>query len=197
LLGDPTRLPDMIDQLSRHLERIERKLGVHIEIRGMTRSELATRSSAQQKALADAIVLHGVPPTGLLPQKARARSGRVGSHADHDARSRRLAVAIAERLKRDPGLAIRMRRQVATREKSASAQERRELQEWARILATMSPSRLRRFLVEPGERATRLRQTLPAFDLLTLAERDAILASTSDAEARAAVTGRSSRRAAG
>jgi hypothetical protein len=51
----------------------------------------------------------------------------------------------------------------------------------------MSPSRLRRFLVEPGERATRLRQTLPALDLLTPAERNAVLGSASDVEARAVV----------
>jgi hypothetical protein len=88
-----------------------------------------------------------------------------------------------------------MRQHVANRAKKASAQERRELLEWDRILATMSPSRLRRFLVEPGERATRLRQTLPALDLLTPAERNAVLASMSDVEARASVVVAGARRA--
>jgi hypothetical protein len=197
LLGDPGSLPPMIDQLSEQLERIERKFEVHIEVRGITRSELAMRSPEQLKMLADAIVLCGVPPAGLLPQAARSRAGHRALHEDHDARSRRLAVAIAEKLKRDPALATQMRQHLKKREKTASPQERRELLEWGRILATMSPSRLRRFLVEPSERATRLRQTLPALNLLTPAERDAVLASSSDAEARASVLGGRSDRAAG
>ena len=112
------------------------------------------------------------------------------SHAEHDQRARRLAVAIAAKLKWDPGLARIAQQHIARREKRASPQERRELQEWARILTTMSPDRLRRFLVEPGERATRLRQTLPALEILTPAERDAVLASVTDDDARAAVLGR-------
>jgi hypothetical protein len=82
-------------------------------------------------------------------------------------------------------------RHVRRREKNASPQEGRELREWERILVTMTPSRLRQLLVERTERATRLRQTLPALDLLTPAERDAVLASTSDAEVRAVVLGKS------
>jgi sugar-specific transcriptional regulator TrmB len=189
LLDDPASLSRQIDHLSQHLERIERKFGVHVEVRGITRSELAMRSPAQRKALENVILLCGVPPAGLLPQRARLRSGHSGSHGDLDARARRLGIAVAEKLKRDPGLTSLARQHLARRERKASPQERRELLEWARILATMSPSRLRRFLVEPSERATRLRQTLPALDLLTPGERDAALASTSDAEARAAVLG--------
>jgi hypothetical protein len=59
---------------------------------------------------------------------------------------------------------------------------------------TMSPSRLQRFLTEPSERATRLRQTLPLLDVLSPAERDAVLASTSDDEVRAIVSGKAGRR---
>ena len=81
-------------------------------------------------------------------------------------------------------------RQVAARAKTASPQERRELLEWERILATMSPARLERLLVEPSERATRQRQSLPALALLTPAERCAVLASKTDDEARAAVQGK-------
>ena len=186
LLTDPATLPQLIDTLSRRLEKIERKFEVHIEVKGITRSELASRSIAQQKRLTDVILLSGVPPTAFLPQTKRSRSG-FQSHGDHDASARRLAIAIAEKLKQDPGLIPIALRHIRRREKSASSREGRELQEWARVLVAMTPSRLRQLLVEPSERATRLRQTLPALDLLTPAERDAVLASTSDAEARAVV----------
>jgi hypothetical protein len=44
----------------------------------------------------------------------------------------------------------------------------------------MSLPRLRRFLVDSGERATRLRQTLPFVDALSNDERDAILKESAD-----------------
>jgi hypothetical protein len=58
----------------------------------------------------------------------------------------------------------------------ASLAEQRELREWDRVLQTMSLARLRRFLTDRGERATRLRQTLPFLDALSSAERKALLA---------------------
>lgn len=186
LLGDPVTLPPMIDALSRNLERVERKFDVHIEVKGITRSELASRALTQQKRLTDVILVSGVPPTAFLPHAKRSRSG-IMSHGDHDATARRLAIAIAEKARQDPGLIPIALRHIRQREKSASMQEGRELREWARVLAAMTPSRLRRFLVDPSERATRLRQTLPALNLLTPAERKAVLASTSDAEARAII----------
>jgi hypothetical protein len=190
LLGDPGALPQQVDALSRVLSKVERKLDVHIEVRGITRSELASRTPSQQKQLADAILLHGVPPAALLPLTKRSRAAFT-SHADHDVGARRLGIAIAEKLKRDPGLIPRAIRRVRQRMRTASPQEGRELEEWLRALMMKSPSRLRQLLEEPTERATRLRQTLPMLDLLTLTERDAVLASTSDAEARAVVLGKS------
>jgi hypothetical protein len=195
VVADPKSLPLVVDQLTHKLGVIERKFGVHIEVHGLTRSELASRPDEQVKELQDAILLGGAPPSALLPQAAKSRSGSsFESHEEHDVRARRLAMAIAAKLKWDPGLTRIARQHIARREKKASPQERRELQEWARILATMSPGRLQRFLVEPSERATRLRQTLPALGLLTPAEREVVLKSTTDSEARAAVLGRRSRR---
>ncbi|MFN2565627.1 MAG: hypothetical protein ABR499_11580 [Gemmatimonadaceae bacterium] len=198
VLSDPQALPLLIDQISDRLGRVEKMFDVRVELHGITRSELDARSPAHLEAMREAILLAGVPPAALGAHATRSRSSRgFESHEDHDARARRLAVAIAAKLKRDPGLTRLARQHLARRGKKASPRERRELQEWARILATMSPGRLQRFLVEPGERATRLRQTLPALGLLTPAERDAVLASTSDAEARAAVLGGRPRRATG
>jgi hypothetical protein len=55
------------------------------------------------------------------------------------------------------------------------------------MLDTVPPGKLERILTDPGERATRLRQTLPALDLLTPSERKAVLSSETDEEARAVV----------
>lgn len=186
IVGDPSSLPRVIDSLSRPLAKIERKLEVHIEVQGIARSELATRARAGE-ALDDVILLAGAPPAALVPSTRPASRVSSRSHAHHDDAARRLAAAVAEKLAREPGLVALAKRRLARRLAAASPQERRELLEWDRILEAMSPSRLRRFLVEPGERATRLRQTLPLVDLLTAAERRAVLASASDAEARAVV----------
>ena len=79
---------------------------------------------------------------------------------------------------------------VRRRVREASPRERRELAEWIRILSTMSPARLRRFLLENSERAIRLRQTLPTLNFLSPVERDAVMRSQTDAEVIAAVTHR-------
>ena len=65
----------------------------------------------------------------------------------------------------------RARAFITSRLTKAAPGEQRELREWDRILRTMSTARLRRFLVDPGERATRLRQTLPFVGALTAEER--------------------------
>ena len=193
VVGDPKALPSMTDYLSDRAVSIEREFGVELEIRGESRSEFES-SARNAEALAQVVLLDGAPPLALIASSSkgsRASTKRaVRSHEDHDARARRLAVAVAAKLKRDPGLVRLARQHVVERARKASPQERRELQEWARVLSTMAPGRLRRFLVESSERATRLRQTLPALGLLTPAERNAVLASESDEEARAAVSRR-------
>lgn len=190
VLADPKVLASMTDRLGERVAAIERAFDVQLDIRGVSRSELESRPNDAEE-MARAILLDGVPPTALLPDRSRASAPRsLRSHDDHDARARRLAVAIAAKLKRDPGLVQIARQHLAQREKKAAPQERRELKEWSRVLSTMSPGRLQRFLVEHSERATRLRQTLPTLGMLTTAERKAVLASASDQEARAAVLGR-------
>ena len=76
---------------------------------------------------------------------------------------------------RDPSPIESARSVVMKRLVRASPSEQRELREWERVLRS-SPYKIRRLLVDPGERATRLRQTLPFLDALTPEERDAALA---------------------
>jgi DNA-binding transcriptional ArsR family regulator len=184
ILGDPKTLTQLIDAFSQQLGPIEREYDVHIEVHGTTRSELAARVPPKEDDVLDeAVVL-----AGALPRSVRGvDENRTKDHHEHDTRARRLGIAIAAKLKRDPGLVRAARSQIAERSKDASPGEQRELREWERILA-MSPARLQRFLTDPGERATRLRQTLPALGILSPAERDKVLKAKTDDEARRAVT---------
>jgi DNA-binding transcriptional ArsR family regulator len=183
ILGDPKTLPQLTDAFSQQLGPIEREYDVHIEVHGTTRSELAERVPPEDgDVLDDAVVLAGV-----IPRHVKAvDEDRAKAHDEHDARARRLGIAVAAKLKRDPGLVRAARNQIANRSNDASPGEQRELREWERILA-MSPARLQRLLTDPGERATRLRQTLPALGILSPAERDRVLRARTDDEARRAV----------
>ena len=187
----PEELNRSTEYLNERLADIERKHDVHIAVHGFMPSELETLPSARLASLEGAILLGGVPPAALLERsRSKAKRSTITSHDEHDARSRRLAVAVAAKIRRDPGLIAIAEELVRRRRDEASPRERRELAEWIRILSTMSPARLRRFLLEGSERAIRLRQTLPALNFLSPAEREAVMRSQTDAEVIAAVTKR-------
>ncbi|MEP7248048.1 MAG: hypothetical protein ABI885_30790 [Gammaproteobacteria bacterium] len=187
----PEELDKLSDFLNVRLAAVERAYDVDIVVSGLTRSELDTFYRAQPDALSDVILLDGVPPGALLEaSRSKGHKPALRSHDEHDARSRRLALAIATKIKRDPGLIGLAEDRIKRRADKASAGERRELTEWMRMLSTMSSARLRRFLLEDSERAIRLRQSLPALNLLSPAERHAVIQSQTDADVIAAVTRR-------
>ncbi|MCC7123623.1 MAG: winged helix-turn-helix transcriptional regulator [Acidobacteria bacterium] len=189
VVARPEELDDSVDQLNVRLADLERAYDVHIAVRGLTRSELAVVH--RSASLDHVVLLAGVPPLALLARARPAPSSKaLSSHDAHDLRARRLAVAVAAKIRKDPGLVATAEARVKLRAQKASQREQRELIEWMRLLSTMSPARLRRFLTEDSARAIRLRQTLPALNLLTPAERDAVVRSETDAEAVAAVTRR-------
>jgi Sugar-specific transcriptional regulator TrmB len=191
VVARPEELNELTDFLNERLEDLERKHDVHIAVHGIMPSELETLHRTQSTTIDAAFLLGGVPPVALLERsRSTARTSTIASHDEHDARSRRLAVAIAAKIRRDPGLIALAKERVRRRAREASPRERRELAEWIRILSTMSPARLRRFLLENSERAVRLRQTLPALNFLSPAERDAVMRSQTEAEVVAAVSDR-------
>jgi hypothetical protein len=86
-----------------------------------------------------------------------------------DARSLALHAVIARKIERDPRLLAKARRNL-DRWRSARGREPHALAEWRRILAR--PWReVAALLVDPGEDATRLRQSSPFAGVLTPAER--------------------------
>lgn len=187
----PAEIESFEDYLGSHLTKVERRFDVAVHVKGVGRSEVEAAYAERADDLNDVVLIGGVPPAALIP---RARSGvqRSGgrTHESHDEQAKKLALAVAIKIRRDPGLVREAMDRVARRMRKASAGERRELTEWTRVLNTMSPARLRRFLTEDSERASRLRQTLPALCLLTASERAAVMRSETDAEVKAAVSGR-------
>lgn len=191
IVAGPDELEPITDYLNAHLADIERQYDIQIAIQELTRSELGTWLTTHSVNLDAVTLIAGVPPVALSGgARSVAADSTFASHDEHDVRSRKLALAMAAKIKRDPGLIAVTEDRVKLRAQKASARERRELAEWLRILSTMSPARLQRFLVENSERASRLRQTLPALRLLSPAERQAVLRSRTDAEVIAAVTKR-------
>lgn len=188
VVANPRSLPELTDALTNQISDIERRFGVQIAVSGLTRSEIERKVGVEPERLAQVVPLDGVPPTAFVtPTGKRSSSETFRSHDEHDTRARRLAIAVAAKLKRDPTLVQRARARIAEREKHASSGERRELREWLGMLDTAPPGKLERLLIDRSERATRLRQTLPALDLLTPSERKAVLSSQTDEEARAVV----------
>ena len=191
VIARPEDLDALADYLNERRQNLERKYDVHIAVHGFMSSELETLQRTPLTTPNRVVLLGGVPPLALLERsQSRAKTFTIVSHDEQDERSRRLAVAVAAMIRRDPGLIAIAKERVKRRAHEASPRERRELMEWIRILSTMSPARLQRFLLEDSERAIRLRQTLPALNFLSPVERDAVMRSQTDAEVVAAITHR-------
>lgn len=163
-------------QLRENIAGLEREEDVTIELRTRSLADLQALRRAEREALGRAIPVFGLPPEALMAEPKPAGGRRPQwTHADQDASALSLAAAVVAKLTEDPGLVDRAREHIARRLAEASSREQGELREWDLVLRTMSLPRLRRFLTDPGERATRLRQTLPFLGVLSQAERNAAL----------------------
>ena len=158
--------------LEEKLEDIERQLDVSVEVRAMTTADLSASSGRELKELRDAIPLLGAPPAAIYGSPdarsvtAVSEAGRL-THAELDERARTIAATLAQMLRTDPEVIDRARAFLARQLESPATVHDRTVREWERILRTMSLPRLRRFLVDRGERATRLRQSMPFLPVLS------------------------------
>ncbi len=138
-------------------------------------------STDLEEELNGIILLVAPHPLQLLDSRQLTRDHAIRhSHALMDRRALALAGAIADRIAGDPELIPRAATYLRRRMERASAQEQRELNEWLEILEHKSVTQVRSLLLEPGERATRLRQSLPFLEVLTETEREDILQRVSD-----------------
>ncbi len=175
ILASAKSVDQTVEQLRVGVVDLERAHDVTIAIHGLTSADFAALPEVQRADLEETMPLLGPPPVELLSGGQFERPETpLKSHEDVDRRALALAQAIAARLSEDPSLVERAQRYIERRLRRASSRERKELEEWDRILGTMSLARLKRFLVEPSEHATRLRQTLPFVDALSKKEREAI-----------------------
>lgn len=174
LLAGSRGLGGVRHRLRERISRVEQRFDVTVELLGYTKPDLAVARPAERKQLASVIPLFGLPPyaDGDFPSKGRAE-------VTHDEREREqlfLARFVADRLLRDPAQREAARAFIIGRMRNASRREKHALEEWLEVLETMSGARLTRFLLDEGERATRLRQTLPFLDMLSRKEREELLA---------------------
>jgi hypothetical protein len=163
ILASAKAVDQAVQELRARVIDLERAYDITVSVRGLTSADFA------------ALPLLGPPPMELLSgQRFERAETPPRSHEDLDRQALALAQAIAAKLAQDSSLRERTRRYIKRRLGRASARDRKELEEWDQILRTMSIARLKRFLVEPSERATRLRQTLPFVDALSKKEREAM-----------------------
>lgn len=178
LLASSRDIDAIASELDSRTIDIMGKYDVMIEVKRWTAADLATAHLPQWDREGEVISLLGPLPTVFLEQESRGvNEGHVSSrtHLYLDRRALTIAHAIADRLAEDPSLVGAALDFVMRRLKDASPREQNDLREWQKLLEQLSVRQLRNFLVHSGERATRLRQSLPFVDVLSKDERQTIL----------------------
>ena len=171
ILASAKSVDQTAEQLRAGVSALELAHDVTIHVQGLTSADCSALPTDEREDLEETVPLLGPGPLDLLSDRhAENATSRQRSHGDLDRRALVLARAVAARLSEDPVLIERAQQHLERRLRQASARERKEHEEWDRILRTMSLARLKRFLVESSERATRLRQTLPFVDALSRKE---------------------------
>jgi hypothetical protein len=178
LLDTPDHLDVHVEQLSERLVEPQRDLDFTIEIRGRTRADLAGLSNQAQTELPRAIPVFGPPVGVFVTPEHYGRARNLLAHGALDDRNIAYGRAIAELLRVDPALIERARDWISARLPKVSEREAYDLREWDRLLRSSTPARLSRFLTDPGERATRLRQSNPFLPVLSETEREDVLRMT-------------------
>jgi DNA-binding Lrp family transcriptional regulator len=160
VLAPSDRVDNVVDDLREGMGELMRREDVTVEVRGWTKADLKAMAHERGRSLEMAMPLLGTPPN-IVTDVAAAKRGRSRSHADIDAELRDRGRRIAQALARKPELVGQAREEITRRLATATPQEARTLREWQQLLQGLSLQRLRRWLIEPGERATRLRQSMP------------------------------------
>jgi DNA-binding IclR family transcriptional regulator len=160
VLAPSDQIDAVVDDLRERMGALMRREDVTVEVRGWTRTDLETIAHERRPALEIAIPLLGTPP-GLVTERAPAKRTRLRSHADIDAELRDRGRRIAHVLARKPELVGQAREEITKRLATAAPQEARTLREWQQLLEGLSLRRLQRWLIDSGEQATRLRQSMP------------------------------------
>lgn len=175
LLDTPAAVAANAERLRERLAEVGREQDHEFQVRARTRADLDALTAADREELQDALLVFGAPVDVFVAPERYRQAKPPRTHEDLEARGLAFAAAIAPRLRREPALIERAREWVADRLAGAAESELSDLREWDRLLRSMSPARLSRFLVDSSERAVRLRQSNPFVDAIGVDERLDIL----------------------
>lgn len=109
-------------------------------------------------------------PTDFI-EKQNSSENEQRLHEALDMQSLEDAQMWTKLLKMYPEIIKRTINYLENRISEINSGEKKELKEWLHILESMSYQRLKKFLESDSERATRLRQSLPFWQILNNAER--------------------------
>lgn len=173
--GDPLQIAiyghvKNIDELTENYkdrlikDHVEWNFDVTIEVRGVTTAEVDLMKEH------DKIMIWGFDPSQLYTGQGESNGGSI-SHKELDVRSLNDASFWMDFLEKHPEVIERTKTYLKDKVQSEQSGVRKELQEWYRLLESMSFQRLKKFMESDSERSTRLRQSLPFWPVLTEVER--------------------------
>jgi len=170
LLGDTKTIDKLTDQFRAGLveENVESQFDVTIEIRGVTIADLETRTELTGK---NTILIYNVDPNAFL-ESSKPGSPTPKTHKEFDRKSISQAKAWTELLRTYPEIIPRTATFLEHQIPHITSGEKKELQEWKHLLENSSFQRLKKFLESDSERSTRLRQSLPFWQVLNERERE-------------------------
>jgi hypothetical protein len=171
VLGTPGEIEHIARSIELDLREIEPALAAHFVVHAYTDADLHLLTREQIQRLERVTLLHG-----WIPHLWREYGGGpIRTHHDLNVRARQIASALAKRLTSDPSILEGAREWIEEQLKKPHLHEHRDLQEWKSILTELSVRQIQSFLTEDSERAERLRQSMPFVEILTEAERTAII----------------------
>ena len=136
--------------------------------RALSAAERVRRYRARQRAA-------GLRPVTRMETRVPAVSAGALAHRVLEARSLAMHCLAAQKVGRDPALLRKVRRTLAAWCSRYGAEAPRALDEWKAILGRPWPE-IAAFITDPGERATRLRQSTPFAGVLSASERERVYA---------------------
>ncbi len=179
ILAEHKYLESSVTSLREMIAAIRNNYSTFIEVHGLTVPDLSALTPEARSKLSNARPLLGIQPHSFLsarsgPRRAVRPDNRNTLHSLRDREALELGKLIAQKITRDPLTLSRAIEFISRRMENASASEAKELREWKELIQTMSAHQLARFLTDSGERAIRLRQSLPFAGLVSQEERAAI-----------------------
>lgn len=158
-------------QLLTGIHRYMAEFDVKVTPRVLTKADIAAGLGPTGES-DDLVVVVAPHPADLLRRDTVASAD--WTHADHDRHQLRIARVVADRLANDPDL---LHRTVAylRRRLTPDLPATDPGVEWLSYLEHQSTARIREMLIDEGETATRLRQSLPFLEVLSELERIELL----------------------